>query len=101
MPHPEHAIEELCVRAGEDALRFAVTDTGIGIAAEDLQRLGRPFEQVSTDPTVSSGGTGLGLALIRALADKHGGSMRIESEEGVGTTVTVELPISQDSRAAA
>ncbi len=82
-------------------LRIAVIDNGIGIPAEDLPRLGKPFEQVSTDPTVSKGGTGLGLALIRALADKHGGSMRIESEEGVGTTVTVELPISQDARAAA
>jgi PAS domain S-box-containing protein len=91
------------VRVTRDAenLRIAVADNGIGIPAEALPRLGKPFEQVSTDPAVAKGGTGLGLALVRALTDKHGGAMRIESEEGIGTAVTVELPISQDARAAA
>lgn len=74
----------------------AVQDDGVGIPAVDLPRLGRPFEQVRTDPALTTGGTGLGLALVRALADKHGGTVRIESEEGIGTTVSVELPVTQD-----
>ncbi len=68
-----------------------VCDNGIGIPAGTLPRLGRPFEQAATDPMIAKIGTGLGLALVRALAEKHGGSMRIESVEGEGTTVTVEL----------
>ena len=75
-----------------DRVAVIVTDTGIGIPAEHLPRLGRPFEQVSTDPTRSIGGTGLGLALVRALAQLHGGDLRIESTEGEGTTVTVTFP---------
>ena len=74
-----------------------VADDGIGIPADDLPRLGQPFEQASADPTLSKGGTGLGLALVRALAGKHRGNVRIDSQEGVGTTVSVALPITQDA----
>jgi two-component system cell cycle sensor histidine kinase PleC len=63
----------------------------MGIPADVLPRLGNPFEQAATNPMIAKTGTGLGLALIRALAEKHGGTMRIESVEGEGTTVTVEL----------
>ena len=50
---------------------------------------------------LAKAGTGLGLALVRALAEKHGGAMRIESEEGVGTEVTVTFPLNPAQRAAA
>jgi PAS domain S-box-containing protein len=73
---------------------LCVRDDGIGIPEEALPRLGRAFEQVTTDSHVAKTGTGLGLALVRALAQKHGGGMSIESVEGEGTAVTVEL--SQD-----
>jgi PAS domain S-box-containing protein len=76
-----------------DRLALSVKDEGVGIPADQLPRLGKPFEQVCVDPMLAKGGTGLGLALVQALAQKHGGAMRIESEEGVGTTVTVELPL--------
>jgi PAS domain S-box-containing protein len=79
----------------------SVRDTGIGIPAQELPRLGQPFEQVATDPTHAKSGTGLGLALVRALVEKHGGSMRIESEEGVGTEVRVDFPLTQAKREAA
>lgn len=79
-------------RACDDCIRITVADTGIGIAPEDLPRLGNPFEQVCADPTLSKKGTGLGLALVRALAEKHGGKLAIESRLHCGTTVTVELP---------
>ena len=50
------------------------------------------FEQVRRSADVAHSGTGLGLALVGALTQKHGGSMNIESEEGVGTSVTITLP---------
>ena len=75
-----------------DVIVFGVSDNGIGIPAADLPRLGRPFEQVVADPLLAQSGTGLGLALVRALAERHGGTIRIESEEGSGTRVTVRLP---------
>ncbi len=80
---------------------IGVSDTGIGISAEDLDRLGTPFEQVNSDPMLTKGGPGLGLALVRALVEKHGGALKIESEEGVGTDVRVTFPITANKRAAA
>jgi PAS domain S-box-containing protein len=74
-------------------LALCVKDEGIGIPADQLPRLGKPFEQVCDDPMLAKGGTGLGLALVQALAQRHGGLMCIESEEGIGTTVTVEIPL--------
>jgi PAS domain S-box-containing protein len=78
-----------------------VKDTGIGIPENDIARLGRPFEQVCVDPMLAKGGSGLGLALVRALAEKHGGAMQIESHLGEGTTVTIRLPRKRAKQAAA
>ncbi len=69
-----------------------VADTGIGIPADAIGRLGNPFVQLSNN-SASPSGTGLGLALVRGLAELHGGWMRIESVEGQGTTVIVSLPL--------
>ena len=71
---------------------LVVTDTGTGIAPEDLERLGRPYEQAG-DFTQRARGTGLGLSLVRAFAELHGGEMSIESRLGEGTSVTVRLPV--------
>jgi len=79
---------------------FAVADTGIGIAAADLQRIGNPFVQLGNNDG-SKPGTGLGLALVRALAEMHGGALRIESVEGLGTTATVTIPVSAAQAVAA
>jgi PAS domain S-box-containing protein len=81
--------------------KIGVRDTGIGIPAHELPRLGRPFEQVCGDPMLAKSGTGLGLALVRALVEKHGGQMRIESEEGIGTEVSVDFPLTPARREAA
>ncbi len=74
------------------AITFTVADSGIGIPAAALRRLGRPFEQVSNQFTKSHQGSGLGLAITSSLVRMHGGGMRIRSVEGKGTTVSVRLP---------
>ncbi|MEQ1950742.1 HAMP domain-containing sensor histidine kinase [Mesorhizobium sp. CN2-181] len=74
-------------------LHFWVSDTGIGIAADDLSRLGQPFAQVQNDYTRQFEGTGLGLALVKGLVALHEGTMSIDSAFGNGTTVTISLPI--------
>ncbi len=74
-------------------VRVAVTDTGIGIAPEDLARLARPFEQVEGQHSKTTQGTGLGLALTKSLIEMHGGELVMESEPGRGTTVSFVMPI--------
>ncbi|MCE7026579.1 sensor histidine kinase [Jiella avicenniae] len=69
-----------------------VSDTGIGIAEADIARLGIPFVQVSSGLSRRYEGTGLGLSLVKGLAELHGGGMTVESQPGVGTMVTIRLP---------
>ncbi len=80
------------VHADGNVLELVVADTGVGIGAEDLLRLGRPYEQAG-GPAQRAAGTGLGLSLVRSFAELHGGQMEIESRLGEGTTVTVRLPV--------
>ncbi|MGZ5862514.1 MAG: ATP-binding protein [Methyloceanibacter sp.] len=74
-------------------VRIAIKDTGIGIPEADIVKLGRPFEQVENRFSKSHQGSGLGLAISRALIELHGGTLRISSREGQGTTVTCTLPV--------
>ncbi|WAC59492.1 PAS domain-containing sensor histidine kinase [Brevundimonas sp. SL130] len=83
--------------AGEGRVRIACTDTGIGIASEDLSRLARPFEQVEGQHSKTTQGTGLGLALTKSLIELHGGQLAIQSEPGVGTVVSFDLPTRRPS----
>ena len=75
-------------------IRVSVSDTGIGIPADHLSKLGKPFEQVESQHSKKHKGTGLGLALSRSFVEMHGGTLTIKSEEGVGTTVSFTLPTS-------
>ena len=79
-------------------LELTVADTGVGVAPEDLARLGRPFEQAGGAEQRAQG-TGLGLSLVRSLAELHGGAMSIDSSLGEGTAVTVRLPVVVAARA--
>jgi signal transduction histidine kinase len=85
-------IEVRVAQAG-DMLCLEVRDDGAGISPEDIRRLGQPFEQVTTDARLARGGTGLGLALVRGLAARHGGEIQISSAQGEGTAVRVILPL--------
>ncbi|MGO9173360.1 MAG: ATP-binding protein [Rhodomicrobium sp.] len=78
------------------SVRIAIADTGVGIAKHDIDRLGRPFEQVQNQLTKGHKGTGLGLAISRSLAELHGGKLDIKSKAGEGTTVTCILPAHDD-----
>jgi two-component system cell cycle sensor histidine kinase PleC len=82
-------------RQGPDRVRVSVQDTGIGIAQEDLERLARPFEQIESQHAKTQQGTGLGLALSKALLEMHGGALDIVSAPGLGTTVSFSLPVRQ------
>ena len=73
-------------RGAEWELHFAVKDTGIGIPAEKLEEIFKPFQQADTSSTRRFGGTGLGLAISRHLTEKMGGRMWVESEPGAGST---------------
>ena len=75
-----------------DAVQIIVADTGVGIPASELQRIGKPFEQVEGGMKGLHKGTGLGLSLVKALTELHGGEMNIVSALGDGTTVTLNLP---------
>ena len=79
-------------RPDGNSVLITVSDTGVGIAARDLPRLGDPFFQARAAYDRPNDGTGLGLSVVRGLVGLHGGSISIESAPGQGTRVTVRLP---------
>ncbi len=74
-------------------MMLSVTDTGVGIAAEDLARIGDPFFQAGKTYQRKHEGTGLGLSIVKGLVGLHNGEMNVQSTVGEGTTVTVTLPL--------
>src|SRR5579859_6909747 len=83
------------VAAGIESARLVVriADTGVGIAADDLKRIGDPFFQAGTTYRRRHEGTGLGLSIVKSLVALHGGEMTVQSKVDEGTTVTVALPL--------
>ena len=80
----------LTAREEENGVRFTVSDTGTGIAAEHLPHIFEPFYRVP-EPDRSAG-AGLGLAIAKEIIEAHGGSIGVESGEGQGTTFSFILP---------
>jgi cell cycle sensor histidine kinase DivJ len=74
-------------------LLLRVTDTGVGIAADDLKRIGDPFFQAGTTYQRRHEGTGLGLSIVKSLVALHSGELTVQSKLEEGTTVTVALPL--------
>ncbi|WP_213214479.1 PAS domain-containing sensor histidine kinase [Roseibium polysiphoniae] len=69
-----------------------VCDQGIGIPAEMIERLGQPFVRIEAEDSPRNNGSGLGLSIVKGLAELHGGALQVESRNGKGTTVSVKLP---------
>jgi len=84
----------------DDNFILAVADTGIGISKQDIAKALAPFSQIDSAITRKQSGTGLGLPLVRLLAELHGGSLKLESAPAVGTTAIVTLPNRRKSLAA-
>lgn len=88
-------------RAGMPEGRVAVRDYGPGIAPEHLPRLTERFYRVDVTDSRAQGGTGLGLALVKHVLNRHGGRLTIESTLGAGATFTMHLPLRTDESASA
>ena len=82
----------LMVKKEPKGTSFTVTDTGIGIASEDMSALFQPFSQLDSKLNRQYQGTGLGLVLTRRFAQLHGGDLTVESQKGVGSKFTIYLP---------
>ncbi len=80
------------ITAFDGSQSLFVRDTGVGIPAEVVPRLGVPFVQADNGLNRMHGGTGIGLSVVKGLAELHSGSMKITSEVGKGTTVTIQFP---------
>jgi len=88
----------LDVHATAGTLVVDVSDTGIGIPVEDLPRIYEEFFRSKVAREFTSGGSGLGMAIVKAVVEQHGGSITVQSAVGRGTTVRVELPLAAESR---
>ncbi len=77
---------------------ISVRDHGIGIPSRDLERIFERFYRVDRTRSRATGGTGLGLAIVRHVAQAHGGEVHVESEEGLGSTFALKLPLAAASR---
>lgn len=92
---PNHKIQVRAEARDAEAL-VSVTDTGVGIAKEDLPRLFQDFARGQAQPEGVSG-CGMGLAISRRIAEVHGGTITVASEPGKGSTFTIHLPLGQDA----
>jgi two-component system cell cycle sensor histidine kinase PleC len=86
-------IDIACRRADDGGLLLEVADNGPGMAPDKLEKVFQPFSQIDNRYGRQSGGTGLGLALVRGMAELHGGRAWLESAQGHGTTASVYFPL--------
>jgi two-component system, OmpR family, phosphate regulon sensor histidine kinase PhoR len=81
----------------EGYLCLEVADTGIGISEDDMAHIFERFYRVDKARSTHTGGTGLGLPIVKQIVERHHGDIRIDSQVGVGTTFSILLPVSSDS----
>ena len=86
----------LAARARASFAEIAVTDSGIGIPRQDRTRVFERFYRVDQSRASRTGGTGLGLAIVKHVASNHGGSVSVWSEEGLGSTFTLRIPLARE-----
>ena len=82
----------VALTGGEKEMTVSVADTGIGIAAKDLPYIFERFYRTDVSRARTSGGIGIGLAIVKAIVEAHGGTIEVESEPGKGTRFTVKIP---------
>jgi CheY-like chemotaxis protein len=87
----EESTNEFAI-ANSQKLIFAITDTGIGISSEDLDKLFQPFVQIDSSLSRQYAGTGLGLTLVKKITELHGGSIDVNSQVGKGSCFSISLP---------
>ena len=93
---PERTRIAVGARARAGFAEITVTDSGIGIPREDRSRVFERFYRVDQSRASRTGGTGLGLAIVKHVATNHGGSVSVWSEEGIGSTFTLRIPLAAD-----
>ena len=98
---PENTKVSVVVQVKEELLEISVTDQGIGIAEGELARVFERFYRVDPARSRMTGGTGLGLSIVKHVALNHGGDIKVWSKEGVGSTFTLQLPITEKVRGVA
>lgn len=89
---PEHTRVAVGVREREDAVEITVSDQGIGIPEEEIERIFERFYRVDPARSRATGGTGLGLSIVKHIAAAHGGDVSVWSSHGAGSTFTLHLP---------
>ena len=82
-------------RIEEDMLHIDVEDNGVGMNSADLEKIGTPYSQADNAQLITTRGSGLGLSLVKTLADLHGGQFNITSHPGAGTKASVSLPVNK------
>jgi two-component system phosphate regulon sensor histidine kinase PhoR len=87
------------VRNGEvpESIIISVTDSGMGIKADELQQIWEKYKQSGTKSLRGGGGTGLGLYIVKQIVEAHGGEISVASVEGVGTSMVIKLPVKKSS----
>jgi len=93
---PEHTKVSIVTKRNGNLVEISVTDQGIGIAESDLNRIFELFYRVDPARSRLTGGTGLGLSIVKHVALNHGGDVKVWSKVGVGSTFTLQLPLSRD-----